>query len=92
MNTGVIDVQMMMCKQKYWCAKEQKSKLKQYGDEVGRLDGLCTAAVIGQLMFKISEGNISLQLQRFLQFVPVIGSRELEGKVAKRGVGFGDDQ
>ena len=43
-------------------------------------------------MFKVSERNISLQLQRFLQFVPVIGSRELEGKAAKAGVGFGDDQ
>jgi hypothetical protein len=43
-------------------------------------------------MFKVSERNISLQFQRFLQFVPVIGSRELEGKAAKEGVGFGDDQ
>jgi hypothetical protein len=43
-------------------------------------------------MFKVSVGNVSLQLQRFLQFFPVIGSRELEGKVAKEGVGFGDDQ
>ena len=43
-------------------------------------------------MFKVSEGNICLQLQPFLQFVLVIGSRELEGKVAKGGVGFGDDQ
>jgi hypothetical protein len=43
-------------------------------------------------MFKVGEGNKSLQLQRFLQFVPVIGSRELEGKAAKLGVGFGDDQ
>ena len=34
-------------------------------------------------MFKVSEGNITLQLHRFLQFVPVIGSRELEGKAAK---------
>ena len=42
-------------------------------------------------MFKVSEGNLSLQLQRFLQFVPVTGSRELEGKAAKRGVGFGED-
>ena len=46
---------MMMCKWKYWCAKEQKSKLKQYWDEVGRLDrlytdGLCTAAAIGKLL------------------------------------------
>ena len=57
---------------------------------------LCTAAAIGQLpgqlMFKVGEGNKSLQLQRFLQFVPVTGSRELEGKAAKGGVGFGDDQ
>ena len=43
-----------MSKQKYWCAKEQKSTFKkQYGDEVGRLDvcfftdGLCTAEAIG---------------------------------------------
>ena len=43
-------------------------------------------------MFKVSEGNISLQLQRFLQLAKVIGSRELEGKAAKEGVGFGDDQ
>uniref|UniRef100_A0A674E5U9 TBC1 domain family member 5 n=1 Tax=Salmo trutta TaxID=8032 RepID=A0A674E5U9_SALTR len=39
-----------------------------------------------------SEENISLQLQRFMQFVPVIGSTELEGKATKGGVGFGDDQ
>ena len=32
MNTGVIDVQMRMCKYKYWFAKEQK-KYK-YGDEI----------------------------------------------------------
>ena len=72
--------------------KSRKGKLKQYRDEVVRLgglftDGLCTAAAIGQLlrqlMFKVSEGNISLQLQQFLQFVPGIGSRELEGKAAK---------
>ena len=43
-------------------------------------------------MLKVSEGDISLQLQGFLQFVPVIGSRELEGKAAKGSVGFGDDQ
>jgi hypothetical protein len=43
-------------------------------------------------MFKVSEGNVSLQLQRFLQFVPDTDSRELEGKAAKAGVGFGDDQ
>jgi hypothetical protein len=40
-------------------------------------------------MFKVSEGNISLQLQRFLQFVPVIGSRELEGKAAKEVLALG---
>ena len=34
-------------------------------------------------MLKVSEGDISLQIQQFLQFVPVIGSRELEGKAAK---------
>ena len=43
-------------------------------------------------MFKASEGNISLQLQRFLQFFPVTGSKELEGKAAEGGVGFGGDQ
>ena len=43
-------------------------------------------------MLKVREGDIRLQLQRFLQFVPVIGSRELEGKAAKVSVGFGDDK
>jgi hypothetical protein len=43
-------------------------------------------------MLKVSEGDICLQLQQFLQFVPAIGSRELEGKAAKASVGFGDDQ
>ena len=56
---------------------------------------LCTAAATGKLLrkliLKVSEGDISLQLQRLLQFVPVIGSRELEGMAAKGGVGFGDD-
>jgi hypothetical protein len=33
-------------------------------------------------MFKVSEGDIRLQLQGFLQFVQVIGSRELEEKAA----------
>ena len=68
------------------------NKYKKYGDEVGKLgglftNGLCTAAAIGQLlrqqMFKVGEGDKSLQLQQFLQFVPVTGSRELEGKAAK---------
>jgi hypothetical protein len=43
-------------------------------------------------MLKDREGDIRLQLQRFLKIVPVIGGRELEGKVAKVSVGFGDDQ
>ena len=34
---------------------------------------------------------MSLQHQKCLQFVPVIG-RELEGKAAKRGICFGGDQ
>ena len=34
---------------------------------------------------------MSLQLQSFLQFVPVIGSRELKGKVSKGGIVFGGD-
>jgi hypothetical protein len=37
--------------------------------------------LLRQLM--VREGDIRLQFQRFLQFVPVIDSRELEGKVAK---------
>ena len=43
-------------------------------------------------MLKVREGDIGLQHQRFWQFVPVIGSRELEGKAAIGSVGFGDDQ
>jgi hypothetical protein len=43
-------------------------------------------------MLKVREGDIRLQFQRFLQFVPVIGSRELEGKAAKVSDDFGDDQ
>jgi hypothetical protein len=42
-------------------------------------------------MLKDSEGDMSLQLQWFLQFAPVIGSRELYGKGAKGGIGFGGD-
>jgi hypothetical protein len=34
-------------------------------------------------MFKVGEGDKSLQLQQFLQFVPVVVNRELEGKAAK---------
>ena len=40
-------------------------------------------------MLTVSEGDISLQLQRFLQFVPVFGSRELEGKAAKEVLALG---
>ena len=40
-------------------------------------------------MLKASEGGKSLQLQGFLQFVRVIGSRELEGEAAKGRIGFG---
>jgi hypothetical protein len=36
--------------------------------------------------------SMSLRKQKdFLQFVPVIGSRELEGKAAKGGIGFGGE-
>ena len=59
-------------------------------------DCLCKGTVMGKLlrklMIKVGEGDIRLQLQRFLQFVPVICSRELEGEAAKGSVGFGDDQ
>jgi hypothetical protein len=34
-------------------------------------------------MLKVREGDIKLQLQRFLQIVPVVVSRELEGKAEK---------
>ena len=44
------------------------------------------------MVLKASEGDGNLQLQRFLQFVPVSGSRELEGKATKGGIGFGGDQ
>ena len=40
-------------------------------------------------MLKASEGDMSLQLQRFLILVPVIGSRELEGKAAKEELALG---
>jgi hypothetical protein len=59
-------------------------------------DRLSTGAVIcklfWQLVLKASEGDVSLQLQGFLQFVPVMGSRELEGKTTKGGIGFRGDQ
>ena len=42
-------------------------------------------------MLKFREGDTGLQLQRFLQFVPAIGSRELERKADKACVGFGGD-
>ena len=43
-------------------------------------------------MLKVREGDMSLQLQRFLQFVPVIGSRKLEEKAAKGEIGIGGDK
>ena len=43
-------------------------------------------------MLKVSEGEMSLQLQWDLQFIPVIGSSELEWKAIKGGIGFGGDQ
>ena len=59
-------------------------------------DCICTQPMTGklilQLMLKVRDGDIRLQLQRLLQFVPVIGSREMEGKEAIGRVGFGDDQ
>ena len=36
----------------------------------------------------VGEGNTSLQLQRFLQFVLVTGSRELEGKALGMALGM----
>jgi hypothetical protein len=39
-------------------------------------------------MLKVRAGDISLQLQRFLQFVPVICSRELEGKAGVLALGM----
>ena len=36
--------------------------------------------------------EIRVSSLRFLQFVPVIGSSELEGKAAKVIIGFGGDQ
>jgi hypothetical protein len=41
---------------------------------------------------KVSEGDKCVQFQRFLQFVPVIGNRELEGKAAKVRFFWGGDQ
>ena len=56
-------------------------------------DELCTGAVICelllQLVLKTSDGGKRLQLQRFLQFIPVIGSRELEEEAAKGRIGLG---
>ena len=54
--------------------------------------GVVNCELLWQLVLKVSEGDMSLQLQEFLQFVPVICSRELEGKAAKGGIGFGGDQ
>ena len=43
-------------------------------------------------MLKASEGDKCFQFQRFLEFVPVLGSRELKGEAAKEKIGFGGDQ
>ena len=43
-------------------------------------------------MLKASERDKCFQFQRFLYFVPVIGSRELEGEAAKEIIVFGGDQ
>ena len=40
-------------------------------------------------MLKVREGDISLKLLRFLQFLPVIGSRELEGKETNEVLALG---
>ena len=40
-------------------------------------------------MFEVGEGDKSLQLQRFLQFVPVIGSRELKERRPKEELTLG---
>jgi hypothetical protein len=42
-------------------------------------------------VLKASEGGKSPQLQNYLQFVPVIGSRELEGEAAKGRIDFRGD-
>ena len=58
--------------------------------QMGYVQVICE--LFWQLVLKVREGDMSLQLQWFLQFVPVIGSRELEGKAAKVGIDFGGDQ
>ena len=45
--------------------------------------------LLWQLVLKASEGDMSLQLQWFLQFILVIGSRELEWKAAKDELALG---
>jgi hypothetical protein len=74
----------------------QRSKINNNDEVVGwaiyRLDMYRCSDLLGQLVLKASEGDMSLQLQCILQFVPVIGSRELEGKVAEGETGFGGDQ
>jgi hypothetical protein len=40
-------------------------------------------------MLNVREGDIRLQLQRCLQFVPVIGSRELEERRPKEVLALG---
>ena len=56
-------------------------------------DGVCTGAMIcellSQLVLEVSEGDKKLQLPQLLQFDPVFGSRELEGKAAKQKLASG---
>ena len=59
--------------------------------QMGYVQGAVICELLRQMVLKASEGDLSLQLQWFLQFIPVIVSRELEGKAAKGGIGFGGD-
>ena len=54
--------------------------------------GAVICELLWQLVLKASEGDMSLQLQWFLQFIPVIGSIELERKATKEGIGFRGDE
>ena len=92
LNTGVIDVQkrnvqveILGCKG----AKKKKITIWRWGSWVGYLQMAMKCNLLWQLMLKVSEGDMSLQLQWFWQRVTVIGSRELEEKAAKVGIGLG---
>jgi hypothetical protein len=67
---------MMMCKSRDTEVKKSKRVSNTMGMRKSGVlftDWLCTGTVIGkllrQLMLKVREGDIRLQLQRFLQFV-----------------------